>query len=55
METVVRGMPLVCPPKPERLNAYGKGWWQWREWLLRGEGEARGGLDEELEDRGLGS
>ncbi|XP_047380816.1 spermatid-specific manchette-related protein 1 [Sciurus carolinensis] len=22
METVVRGMPLVCPPKPERLNAY---------------------------------
>ena len=23
METVVRGMPLVYPPKPERLNAYG--------------------------------
>ncbi|XP_006143186.1 spermatid-specific manchette-related protein 1 isoform X5 [Tupaia chinensis] len=23
METVVRGMPLECPPKPERLNAYG--------------------------------
>nr|XP_010965702.1 spermatid-specific manchette-related protein 1 [Camelus bactrianus] len=22
METVVRGMPLVYPPKPERLNAY---------------------------------
>lgn len=24
METVVRGMPLEYPPKPERLNAYGK-------------------------------
>lgn len=23
METAVRGMPLPCPPKPERLNAYG--------------------------------
>ncbi|XP_013214496.1 sperm microtubule inner protein 6 isoform X3 [Ictidomys tridecemlineatus] len=23
METVVRGMPLECPSKPERLNAYG--------------------------------
>ncbi|XP_012576755.1 PREDICTED: spermatid-specific manchette-related protein 1 isoform X2 [Condylura cristata] len=22
METAVRGMPLECPPKPERLNAY---------------------------------
>ncbi|KAF7479931.1 spermatid-specific manchette-related protein 1 isoform X1 [Marmota monax] len=22
METVVRGMPLECPSKPERLNAY---------------------------------
>ncbi|XP_029775767.1 spermatid-specific manchette-related protein 1 isoform X3 [Suricata suricatta] len=22
METTVRGMPLQCPPKPERLNAY---------------------------------
>ncbi|XP_006734656.1 spermatid-specific manchette-related protein 1-like isoform X3 [Leptonychotes weddellii] len=22
METAVRGMPLQCPPKPERLNAY---------------------------------
>lgn len=26
METVVRGMPLVYPPKPERLNAYGNRW-----------------------------
>lgn len=25
METACRGMPLRCPPKPERLNAYGKG------------------------------
>lgn len=24
METAVRGMPLEYPPKPERLNAYGK-------------------------------
>lgn len=23
METVVRGIPLEYPPKPERLNAYG--------------------------------
>ncbi|KAI2552447.1 hypothetical protein G5576_115285 [Homo sapiens] len=22
METAVRGMPLECPPRPERLNAY---------------------------------
>lgn len=27
METAVRGMPLEYPPKPERLNAYGNGWW----------------------------
>ena len=47
METVVRGMPLVHPPKPERLNAYGNGWWDsGGKWV----GQKDGGM----ETRGTG-
>lgn len=47
METVVRGMPLEYPPKPERLNAYGKRGGAVRLLSAREEGR---GQDGELEE-----
>lgn len=49
METVVRGMPLEYPPKPERLNAYGNGRWGGKR---TGTGESGSGGEAEADAPG---
>lgn len=44
METVVRGMHLEYPPKPERLNAYGNGWWGGGGEPVAGSGQEESGV-----------
>lgn len=52
METVVRGMPLVYPPKPERLNAYGN---RWRESGGKWVDQKAGGMEPRSIEQMLGA